>query len=97
MGHCWKGIPTLLLPFLREGNDMMLLDKNWKGMIRISCCWKMIQIRRCWKWILEGTGRCCWKWMQLLEEKEDPYFAEWRLEGMDFDTVAGRGSGGCWN
>ena len=60
-GYCWKEIPKLLLPLLGKYNDMMLLDRDWKG----PCCWKGMQLlavnrkgRRCWPSI--GRGCNCW-------------------------------------
>ena len=33
LGHCWKGISTLLLPLIGKGNGTLLLDGDLKGMI----------------------------------------------------------------
>ena len=46
LGHCWKGINTLLLPLMGKDNGMMLewLDPDIVPGMGCSC----------WKWI----GRC---------------------------------------
>ena len=71
LGHCWKRIPILLLPLMGQGNGMMLLDRDWKGLEGTSMLdgdWKGC---RCWMgigrdidagWRLEGTSMLDGDW-----------------------------------